>query len=225
MTPASTIRVMMVDDHNMLRGGLRIALLAFADIELVGEAQSGEEAVRMCGELQPEVVLMDLRMPGMNGVATTRAIREACPQVQIVILSGYYTPELIWQAMQAGAVGYLLKDASTHVLAGAIRAAREGQTTLSAEIRAALLQGGAGTPLTRRELTERQRDILALMVAGLSNTDIAERLQLSRYTIRNHVAEILAKLGASTRTEAVALAVQAGIVLGTNVPGEATPQS
>lgn len=95
MTPSATIRVMMVDDHNMLRGGLRFALLAFADIELVGEARSGEEAVRMCGELHPDVVLMDLRMPGMNGVLTTQAIKAACPQVQILILSGYYTPELV----------------------------------------------------------------------------------------------------------------------------------
>jgi len=213
MTPSPTIRVMTVDDHNILRGGLRFLLLAFDDIELIGEAYSGEEAVQMCAEVRPDVVLMDLRMPGMDGIATTRALKATCPQVQVVILSGYYTSELVWQAMRAGAVGYLLKDASIHVLTGAIRAAREGQTTLAAEVTQALLKSGAQPPLPRRDLTERQRDILALLVADLSNTEIAERLALSPYTIRNQISEILTRLGVTSRAAAVALAVQAGMVI------------
>jgi NarL family two-component system response regulator LiaR len=204
---------MTVDDHNILRGGLRFLLLAFDDIELVGEAHSGEEAVQMCAEVRPDVVLMDLRMPGMDGIATTRVLKAARPQVQVVILSGYYTSELVWQAMRAGAIGYLLKDASIHVLTGAIRAAREGQTTLAAEVTQALLKSSAQPPMARRDLTERQRDILALLVADLSNTEIAQRLALSPYTIRNQISEILLRLGVSSRAAAVALAVQAGIVV------------
>jgi NarL family two-component system response regulator LiaR len=204
---------MTVDDHNILRGGLRFLLLAFDDIELVGEAHSGEEAVQMCAEVRPDVVLMDLRMPGMDGIATTRVLKAARPQVQVVILSGYYTSELVWQAMRAGAIGYLLKDASIHVLTGAIRAAREGQTTLAAEVTQALLKSSPQPPMARRDLTERQRDILALLVADLSNTEIAERLALSPYTIRNQISEILLRLGVSSRAAAVAQAVQAGIVV------------
>jgi two-component system, NarL family, response regulator LiaR len=224
MTQSPTIRVMTVDDHNIVRGGLRFVLLAFDDIELVGEAQSGQEAVRMCAELRPNVVLMDMRMAGMDGVATTRAIKQSCPQVQIVILSGYYSADLVVQAMQAGAVGYLLKDASMHVLAGAIRAARDGQTTLAAEVSQALVEASArATPMAKRELTERQRDILVLLVAGLSNTEIAERLALSPYTIRNYISDILIKLGVSSRAEAVALAVQAGILIGREKGAEDLP--
>jgi two-component system, NarL family, response regulator LiaR len=216
MTLSSSIRVMTVDDHNILRNGLRFVLLTFDDIELVGEARNGEEAVQLCSEVQPDVVLMDVRMPGMDGVATTRAIKQAYPQVQIVILSGYYSPDLVVQAIQAGAVGYLLKDASMGVLAGAIRAAVAGQTTLAAEVTQALIQASARTtPQLKRELTGRQHDILALLVAGLGNQEIAERLGLSPYTIRNHISEILTKLDVTTRAEAVALVVQSGIVLGT----------
>ena len=207
------IRVMTVDDHAILRGGLKFLLLAFEDIELVGEARSGREAVRLCRQLQPDVVLMDMMMPEMDGVATTQAIKERCPGIQILVLSSFSDPALVQRVIQAGAIGYLLKDVPIDELADGIRAAAAGKTVLAPEAAQALVRAaGPQAPQPGYDLTERQLEILALLVDGLTNNEIAERLVLSPYTVRNHISEILSKLGTSTRTEAAALAVRLGLV-------------
>jgi NarL family two-component system response regulator LiaR len=212
MDKPERVRVMIVDDHAILRGGLRFLLLAFEDIELVGEACNGPEAVRLCDQVHPDVVLMDMMMPDMDGAATTRAIKEQYPDIQVLVLSSFSDQDSVQRAMQAGAIGYLLKDVSIDELADGIRAAYAGRPALAAEAARALVQAaGPPAPEPGRDLTVRQLEVLALMVKGLTNNEIAERLILSPYTVRNHVSEILSKLGVSTRTEAVALAVRRGL--------------
>ena len=207
------IHVMTVDDHQILRGGLKFLLLAFEDIELVGEARSGPEAISLCDQVDPDVVLMDMLMPDMDGATTTQAIKEQHPEIQVLVLSGSSDADSVRRAMQAGAVGYLLKDASMDELADGIRAAHTGKPVLAAEAARALVEAGARSPLEPgSDLTVRQLEILALMAEGLTNNEIADRLYLSPYTVRNHVSEILSKLGTSTRTEAAALAVRLGLV-------------
>jgi len=207
------IHVMTVDDHQILRGGLKFLLLAFEDIELVGEARSGPEAISLCDQVDPDVVLMDMLMPDMDGATTTQAIKEQHPEIQVLVLSGSSDADSVRRAMQAGAVGYLLKDASMDELADGIRAAHAGKPVLAAEAARALVEAGARSPLEPgSDLTVRQLEILALMAEGLTNNEIADRLYLSPYTVRNHVSEILSKLGTSTRTEAAALAVRLGLV-------------
>ena len=212
MSESNPIRVMLVDDHAVVRSGLAAFLLAFDDLELVGEAASGEEAVRLCDQVQPDVVLMDLVMPGMDGAATTRAIRESCPQVQVIALTSFREEELVQGALQAGAISYLLKNVSADELAEAIRAAHAGRPTLAPEAAQALIQAATQGPVPGHDLTPREREVLALMVEGLSNPQIAERLVVSRSTVKFHVSNILSKLGVSSRTEAVALAVQHHLV-------------
>jgi NarL family two-component system response regulator LiaR len=199
---------MIVDDHALVRGGLRVFLLAFDDLELVGEAASGEEALRLCKQLQPDVVLMDLVMPGMDGVAATRAIRERWPQIQVVALTSFWDEELVQGALQAGAISYLLKDVSADALADGIRKAHAGRSTLAPEAAQVLIQATRKPPGPGSDLTEREREVLALMVEGLSNLEIAERLVISHATVRFHVSNILSKLGVDSRTEAVVLALQ-----------------
>jgi len=207
------IRVMLVDDHAMVRRGLAAFLKVYPDLELCGEADSGEEAVRVCAELTPDVVLMDLVMGELDGAAATRQIRQACPRIQVIALTSFREEELIQRALQAGAISYLLKNVSAAELAAAIRSAHAGQSTLAPEAMAALLNAATSdSPALGHDLTARERDVLALMVKGLSNTEIAGRLIVSQSTIKTHVSSILAKLGASSRTEAVALAVQHNIV-------------
>ncbi len=214
MQPQKTIRVMAVDDHQILQMGIKFLLLAFDDVDLVAEAYSGEEALRLCGQVQPDVVLMDVLMPGMDGIATTRAIRERYPQVQVVILTSFQSKELVQQATLAGAIGYLLKGIPIDEIAGAIRAAVAGRPSLSPEAAQSLIQAAnrTGGPALGEDLTERQQEVLALLVEGLSNNDIAERLILSPSTIRHHVSEVLSKLHAANRAEAAALAVRHNLV-------------
>ncbi len=212
MSDPHVIRVMIVDDHDMVRSGLEVFLETCDDLTLVGDASNGNEAVRLCTELQPDVVLMDLIMPGMDGVAATRAIRQICPNVQIIALTSFKDRELVHEALQAGAIGYLLKNISIDELADAVRAAYVGKSTLAPEATQALIEAATRPPTPGHDLTLREREVLALMVEGLNNREIAERLTISRSTVKNHVSNILSKLGVTSRTEVVALAVQHNLV-------------
>jgi NarL family two-component system response regulator LiaR len=215
MSERDPIRVMIVDDHALVRTGLGAFLQVYPDLELVAEAESGEQALRLCERLQPDVVLMDLVLPGMDGAATTRAIRERWPQTQIVALTSFKDPEWVEKALQAGAVGYLLKNVSADELAHAVRAAHAGQATLAPEATQALVQAvqAAGDgPSPDYALTTRERQVLALLVEGLSNPGIAGRLSISRSTAAAHVSSILSKLGVSNRTEAISLAIRSNLV-------------
>jgi two-component system, NarL family, response regulator LiaR len=208
MNATSPIRVLLVDDHTMVRRGLAIFLQVFDDLELAGEAGSGNEAVELCARLLPDVVLMDMVMPDMDGATATRLIRRRFPTVQIIALTSYKEEELIQNALQAGAIGYLLKDVSAEELAQAIRAAHAGHATLSPAAVQALVHAAAQPPVPGHDLTPREREVLALLIEGLSNTEIAEQLVVSPSTIKSHVSHILAKLGVSSRTEAATLAVR-----------------
>jgi NarL family two-component system response regulator LiaR len=212
MSDSGPIRVLLVDDHAVVRSGLSAFLLAFDDLELVGEASSGEEAVQLCDRLQPDVVLMDLVMTGMDGAQATHAIREKCPAIQVIALTSFKEKELVEGAMEAGAIGYLLKNVSADELSRAIREAHAGRPTLAPEAAQALIQGRREPPKIGFDLTQREREVLALLVEGLNNPEIAERLVVSRSTIKFHVSSILSKLGVASRTEAVALAVKEGLL-------------
>ena len=213
MSDAKSIRVMIVDDHTVVRSGLSTFLMASDDMELVGEAASGEQAIRLCAAAKPDVVLMDLVMPGMDGATATRLIREKCPDIQVVVLTSFKDQELVQGALQAGAIGYLLKDVSADELANAIRAAYAGKPTLATEAAQALIQA-TRQPANRpgADLTTREREVLVLMTQGLTNHQIADRLVMSVSTAKFHVSSVLSKLGAASRTEAVALALQHQLV-------------
>ncbi len=213
MTETKAIRVMLVDDHAVVRSGLSAFLMAHDDLELVGEAASGERAVLLCQQVQPDVVLMDLMMPGMDGVTATKAIREKHPTVQVVALTSFKEKEMVEGALQAGAIGYLLKDVSADELAGAIRAAAMGRPTLASEATRVLIQSTCTpTESPGSDLTEREREVLTLMTAGLNNRQIAERLVVSVSTAKFHVSSVLFKLNATSRTEAVSIALQNRLV-------------
>ena len=213
ISPAPLIRVMIVDDHEMVRTGLATFLYAFDDLRLVGEAESGTAAIQLCGEIQPDVVLMDMAMPDMDGVDATRAICQKYPQVQVIALTSFKEGDLVKKALEAGAIAYLLKDVSADNLVQAIRAAHAGRATLSPEAAQALVERTNQPPTPGLNLTGRECDVLALMVEGLENSQIARKLEVSPYTIKSHVSNILLKLNVSSRTEAVTLALRNHIVL------------
>ena len=206
------IRVMIVDDHDMVRRGLASFLKIKADLELIGEARNGREAVRLCEQIQPDVILMDLVMPEMDGTATTRVIRERWPQVQIIALTSFQEKELVREVLQAGAISYLLKNVSVDDLAEAIRAAYAGRPTLAPEATQALIQTANREFALGYDLTPREREVLVLIVEGLSNPGIAKRLMVSRSTARAHVSNILSKLGVSNRAEAITLSLRRKLV-------------
>ncbi|HET7770939.1 MAG TPA: response regulator transcription factor [Chloroflexota bacterium] len=205
---------MLVDDHAVVRSGLGAFLLAHEDLELVGEASNGKQAVERVPALKPDVILMDLVMPELDGAAATREIRERHPAVQVIALTSFPEDELVKGALNAGAIGYLLKNVTADELAGAIRAAAVGRPTLAPEAQRALIQAATGGRADRPgiDLTERERDVLRLMAQGKNNPEIAERLFVSRSTVKFHISSILGKLGAASRTEAVAIALQRKLV-------------
>jgi len=209
MAASSTrISVLVVDDHTMLRKGLATFLKVFDDLELAGEAASGQAAVQLCAKIKPDVVLMDMVMPDMDGAAATRLIRKLSPSIQVLALTSFKEEILVQSALQAGAIGYLLKNVSADELAQAIRAAYAGRSTLSPEAAQALVHAVSQPPAPGIDLTEREREVLTLMVEGLTNTQIAARLTVSPSTVKSHVSNILSKLGVASRSEAVALAVR-----------------
>jgi len=205
---------MLVDDHTMVRRGLATILMVFDDLELAGEAANGDAAVELCAQAQPDVVLMDMVMPGMDGATATRLIRQKFPQVQVLALTSFKEETLVTSALQAGAIGYLLKDVSADELVQAIRAAHCGRATLSPDATQALVHAASRPPEPGHDLTAREREVLALMITGDTNTQIAAKLVVSPTTVKSHVSNILSKLGVSSRTEAVALAIQHQIITG-----------
>lgn len=213
MTEQSRIRVVVVDDHAVVRSGIEYSLLALDDIELVGSAGSGAEALSLCEQMRPDVVLMDMMMPGMSGVAATRAIRTRYPNTRVIALTSFQDGSLVQDALQSGAISYLLKDVGMEELADAIRAAHAGQVTLAPEAAKALAEAAVQPEEPEYALTDRERQVLALIVAGKSNVEIADELTVSLSTARFHVSTILSKLGATNRAEAAAIAVKHGLIL------------
>ncbi len=205
------IRIMLVDDHAVVRSGLSAFLSVNPDFDLVGEAENGEQAVVRAGLLQPDVMLMDLMMPVMDGVAAIRAIKAQHPGIQIIALTSFQEDELVQNALKGGAVGYLMKNVTARELAAAIRAAKDGKMTLSPEAAQALVRASQQAQETET-LTEREREVLKLMVEGLNNAEIAERLVVSLSTVKYHISNILMKLGVDNRVAAVSMAIQKRLV-------------
>jgi NarL family two-component system response regulator LiaR len=208
MSEISPIRLMIVDDHAIVRLGLRQFLAGYPDLEVVAEAEDGREAIALCDAVEPDVVLMDLVMPGMDGAAATRRIRRAHPTIQVIALTGYLDEHLVRDALEAGAIAYLLKDVGSDRLAAAIRDAHRGRGTLDSAVAHIVIRAAASPPPLGHDLSVREQQVLTLIAKGLTNRQIAERLFLSPGTVRIYVSHLLSKLGAANRTEALALALQ-----------------
>lgn len=213
---AEPISVLLVDDHSMVREGVRAFLLTQTDILVVGEAGSGEEAIKLAEQHVPDVILMDLIMPGMDGVEATRRVKQVSPRTQVVVLTSYHEDEHIFPALKAGALSYVLKDVSAGELASAIRKAAVGEAVLHPRVAARViqeLQGRRADALNPfMELSERELDVLKLIAGGMSNAGIAAKLVLSEKTIKGHVSNILNKLHLVDRTQAAVYAWREGIV-------------
>lgn len=212
MDTPQTIRVMLVDDHNVVRSGLATFLKAYEDLKLVGEAKNGLEAVNLCRKNKPDVVLMDLMMPEMDGIAATRAILKDCPDIKIIAMTSFEDEELVHGVLAVGAISYLLKNISADELAKAIREAVSGRSTLSPEAARVLIQATRPTKQPWCDLTEREREVLNLVVQGHSNQQIADVMVISLATVKAHISNILSKLQVSSRTEAIAYAIKHKIV-------------
>lgn len=208
MADTNSIKVLIVDDHPVVRDGLKNMLLAFDDLELIGEAGNGSEALGLCQEGTPDVILMDILMPVMDGLEATRAIRERYPQVKIIILTSYPEDELVQESLETGAIGYILKGTTIDALADAIRSANSGRPTLAPEATEALIRAKTGPPKPGSDLSEREQEVLGLIAEGLSNDEIAGRLMISPATARHHVSACIQKLGAANRAQAASLAVK-----------------
>jgi len=212
MGPDDKIKVMIVDDHKVVRSGLSAFLMAYDDLELVAEADNGEKAMAMCHQHQPDVILMDLVMPKMNGAQTTEAILKNCPEMKIIALTSFKDQELVENVLKAGAIGYLLKNVEADELANAIRQAYAGKPTLAPEAAQILINASRESYKPGIHLTEREKEVLGLLVEGLTNPEIAEMLFVSKSTVKFHVSSILNKLQVSSRTEAVAKALQENLL-------------
>jgi NarL family two-component system response regulator LiaR len=215
MSDHDPIRVMIVDDHDMVRQGLAAFLLVSDDLLLVGEADSGQQAIELCTKLHPDVILMDVKMPRMDGMTATRIIRERWPNIQVVALTSFYEQKLVQEMLQAGAIGYLVKNVSAEDLGEAVRGAFAGKPILAPEAVQALIREDASADhetVPDFGLSPRELEVLTLMIEGLNNLEIAERLVISRSTAAGHIGSILSKLNASNRTEAVSIAVRYELV-------------
>jgi DNA-binding NarL/FixJ family response regulator len=215
---ASTVRLVLADDHTMLREGLRRSLEAHG-ILVLGEAADGEEAVRLAEELRPDVMLMDVSMPSLDGVEATRLVRQRVPSVEVVILTMHADQEVVRRAIQAGAVGYLVKDCTTEEVVEAVRLAAARDTALSPEVAATMLAeatglaGDTGGPMPAEGIiTKREEEVLQLIATGASTTEVAARLYISVKTVKNHLSSVYQKLDSRDRTQAVLRAVRLGII-------------
>jgi len=206
-----TIRILLVDDHSVVRQGLRMFLALDADLSVVGEAANGAEAIQKAHELQPDVILMDLMMPVMDGTTAIGALRRDLPEIEIIALTSVLEDASIFNAMRAGASGYLLKNTEAHELCRAIKAAAAGQVQLSPQAAARLLRE-VPAPDSPEQLTERETAVLRLLAQGLANKEIAAALTIGEKTVKTHVSNILSKLGVVSRTQAALYAVRVGLI-------------
>lgn len=213
---AAPITILLVDDHEVVRRGLRTYLETLPDFEVVGEASSGEEAVEMVRELIPDVILVDLIMPGIDGVETTRQVKKISPRTQVVVLTSFHDDAHIFPALKAGATSYVLKDMKMDRLAEVVLKAYQGEVTLHPRVAARVLQSlrgeDSGESQLFNDLTERELAVLKLIASGLTNSQIAEKLVISEYTVKGHVSNILSKLHLVDRTQAAVYAWQRGLV-------------
>ncbi len=212
MDTPQTIRVMLVDDHNVVRSGLATFLKAYEDLELVGEAKNGAEALNLCHMRKPDVILMDLMMPVMDGIAATRAILAEYPEIKIIAMTSFEDEELVQGVLAAGAMSYLLKNVSSDELSRAIRDAVSGRSTLAPEAARVLIQATHPVNQPWLDLTEREREVLDLVVQGKSNQKIAETMVISLATVKAHISSILSKLHVSSRSEAIAFSIKNKLV-------------
>jgi len=203
---------MLVDDHNVVRSGLATFLKAYDDLELVGEARNGVEAVNLCRQKKPDVILMDLMMPEMDGIAATRAILAETPEIKIIAMTSFEDEQLVQGVLAAGAISYLLKNVTSDELAKAIRDAFSGKSTLSPEAATALIHATRPSKPSLNELTDREREVLNLVVQGQSNQQIADAMVITVATVKAHVSNILSKLQVSSRAEAIAFAIKNKLV-------------
>lgn len=211
MDETHVIKVMIVDDHPVVRSGLATMLYAFDDFDLIGEAGSGPETLARCQEHTPDVILMDIVMPGMDGLETARAVLAQHPDVKVIMLTSFPEADLVEKALDSGASGYLVKNAPIDTLADAIRAVHAGRSTFAPEVTQALIKIQTGGPKPGHDISQREREVLALVVEGLTNNEIADRLSISPATVRHHVSACISKLGAANRAQAAALAVEHGL--------------
>jgi NarL family two-component system response regulator LiaR len=212
MNTSQTIRVMLVDDHNVVRSGLATFLRAYDDLELVGEAKNGLEAINLCHKHKPDIILMDLMMPEMDGIAATQAILADYPDIKIIAMTSFEDEELVHGVLAAGAMSYLLKNVTSDELARAIREAASGRSTLSPEAARVLVQAIREPKRPSYDLTEREMEVLNLVVQGNSNQQIAEAMFISLATVKAHISSILSKLQVSSRAEAIAFAIKNKLV-------------
>lgn len=212
MESSQKIKVMLVDDHNVVRSGLVTFLKAYDELELVGEAKNGLEAVHLCQQKQPDVILMDLIMPEMDGIEATKAILADSPQIKIIAMTSFEDQELVQGVLAAGAISYLIKNVTSDELARAIREAASGRSTLSPEAARVLIQATRPVKQPAFDLTDREQEVLNLVAQGHSNQQIADTLVISITTVKAHMSNILSKLSVSSRAEAIAYAIKHKLV-------------